>query len=107
MELETAVHYVGFFIDHSQEQVGVARSGCADEQVPLRQDLLQEGAMSLCGIDKVDRPTYPNCKFFDQLDSNLWVERRGRSTTRSRSLSMRLWSVASEPKMIVTAIDGW
>ena len=72
-------HYVGLFVDHSQEQVGVACSGCADEQVPLRQDLLQERSMSLCEIDQIDRPTQPNRKFFDELDSNLWVERRGRS----------------------------
>lgn len=71
-------HYVGLFVDHSQEQVGIARPVCADEQAPLRQDLLQERSVSLSEIDQIDGPTQSDCKLFNELDSNLWVERRGR-----------------------------
>jgi hypothetical protein len=72
-------HHVGLFVDHAQEQVGIARSVCADNQSSLRQNLLQEWSVSLSEIDQIDWPTQPDRKLFDQLDSNLWVERRGRS----------------------------
>ena len=35
--------------------------------------------MSLCEIDQIDWPTQPDRKLFDELDSDLGVERRGRS----------------------------
>ena len=35
--------------------------------------------MSLSEIDQIDRPPQPDRKLFNELDSDLWVEGRGRS----------------------------
>ena len=35
--------------------------------------------MSLSEINEINRSTQPDCKLFDELESSLWVEGRGRS----------------------------